>query len=183
MADLLTTVLRGLPAGASLVLEIGDTEKFKSRSMTDAPQTGARVTEQLLDGQQRLTALWRSLHDKYPERTYLIGFAPDEENPQNELPVVIGQARWHRNGTLYPVWTDNPNECWQRHMIPVSLLRPEDIMAEVRAWAKAAIPDDPDKRDALIDRITELRTKIREFNLPYLSLPPPPARKSPSTSL
>jgi hypothetical protein len=171
VADLLTTVLRGLPAGASLVLEVGDTEKFKSRSMTDAPQTGPRVTEQLLDGQQRLTALWRSLHDKYPDRTYLIGFAPDEENPQNKLPVVIGQARWHKNGTLYPVWTDDPNECCQRGMIPVRLLRPEDIMTEVRTWAKAAIPDDADKRDALIDRITELRTKVREFNLPYLSLP------------
>jgi uncharacterized protein with ParB-like and HNH nuclease domain len=71
VADLLTTVLRGLPAGASLILEVGDAEKFKSRALTDAPQTGERVTEQLLDGQQRLTALWRSLHEKFTDRTYL----------------------------------------------------------------------------------------------------------------
>lgn len=171
VADLLTTVLRGLPAGASLILEVGDTEKFKSRAMTDAPHTGERVTEQLLDGQQRLTALWRTLHDKYPDRTYLIGFTPDEDNPIAKLPVVVGQARWHKNGSLYPMWVDNPEDCWRREMIPVRLLRPTDIMQEVRAWAKAALPDDSEKRDDLIDRITDLRTKVREFNLPYLSLP------------
>ena len=171
VADLLTTVLRGLPAGASLILEVGDTEKFKGRAMTDAPTTGERVTEQLLDGQQRLTALWRSLYDKFPDRTYLIGFSTDMGNPLIKLPEVVGQARWTKNGSLYPVWVDKPQECWQRELIPVCLLRPTDIMQEVRAWAKTAVPDDADQRDALIDRITDLRTKVREFNLPYLSLP------------
>jgi len=64
VSGLLTTVLRGLPSGATLILEVGDEEKFKSRTMVDAPESGEKVTEQLLDGQQRLTALWRSLHDK-----------------------------------------------------------------------------------------------------------------------
>ena len=171
VGDLLTTVLRGLPAGASLILEVGETEKFKSRTMVDAPETGARVTEQLLDGQQRLTALWRSLHAMYPDRTYLIGFTPDEDNPKTKLPVVVGQARWHKNKSLYPMWVDNPRECWQREMIPFRLLRPTDIMQEVRSWTRTAVPDDADQRDSLIDRITELRTMVREFNLPYLSLP------------
>ena len=39
--------------------------------MVDAPDSGEKVNEQLLDGQQRLTALWRSLRDKYEDRTYL----------------------------------------------------------------------------------------------------------------
>lgn len=171
VGDLLTTVLRGLPAGASLILEVGEAEKFKSRTMHDAPETGERVTEQLLDGQQRLTALWRSLHDKYPDRTYLINFAADEENPNNKLPFVYGQARWHKDGSLYPIWVDNPTDCWQREMIPVRLLRPEDIMQEVRAWAKAAVPDDADQRDILIDKIISLRDQVKAFNLPYLALP------------
>lgn len=171
VGDLLTTVLRGLPAGASLILEVGETEKFRSRTMHDAPETGERVTEQLLDGQQRLTALWRSLHDKYPDRTYLIGFAADDENPDNKLPYVYGQARWHKNGVLYPIWVDNPRECWQREMIPVRLLRPADIMQEVRAWAKAAIPEDAEQRDTLIDKIINLRDQVKAFNLPYLALP------------
>jgi hypothetical protein len=175
VADLLTTVLRGLPAGASLILEVGDAEKFKSRSMTDAPTTGERVTEQLLDGQQRLTALWRSLHNKYPDRTYLISFTPDDENPQIKLPVVIGQSRWHRNGSLYPMWVDDPKECWDREMIPVSLLRPGDINTEIAAWIEKAIQGVAGDRltsyMALFNRINDLRTTLREFNLPYLSLP------------
>jgi hypothetical protein len=65
-AGLLTTVLRELPSGATLILQVGNEEKFISRTMADAPETEERVTEQLLDGQQRLTALWRSLEGKCP---------------------------------------------------------------------------------------------------------------------
>lgn len=45
--------------------------------MVDAPETGEKMTEQLLDGQQRLTALWRSLNGFYRDRTYLVGFEDD----------------------------------------------------------------------------------------------------------
>jgi hypothetical protein len=171
VGDLLTTVLDGLPAGACLILQVGDAEKFHSRTMIDAPQTGERIIEQLLDGQQRLTALWRSLHDKYPDRTYLVAFSSDEDNPIIKIPSVEGQARWQKNGTVYPVWVDNPHECWKRERIPVRLLLPIDIMKEVRAWVKRAIPDDAEKRDALIDRIIALRDQVKAFNLPYLALP------------
>lgn len=169
VGDLLTTVLHGLPAGASLILEVGEMEKFKSRAMVDAPRTGDRITEQLLDGQQRLTALWRSLHDRYADRTYLICLTADD--PDIQIPYVYGQARWRKNGNVYPIWVDNPQDCWERGMIPVRLLRPADIMQEVRAWAKGAVPDDVDKRDVLIDRIIALRDQVKAFNLPYLALP------------
>jgi uncharacterized protein with ParB-like and HNH nuclease domain len=57
VTDLLETVLRGLPAGATLILEIGESEPFISRQMVGAPGPFERCTEHLLDGQQRLTAL------------------------------------------------------------------------------------------------------------------------------
>jgi hypothetical protein len=50
VSGLLTTVLRGLPSGAALILEVGDEEKFKSRTMVDAPESGENVAEQILDG-------------------------------------------------------------------------------------------------------------------------------------
>ena len=175
VSGLLTTVLRGLPSGASLILEVGDEEKFKSRTMTDAPETGGKVTEQLLDGQQRLTALWRSLHDKYPDRTYLIGFEDDPHNGGRQQPYVYGQARWEKNGTRYPVWTDSARYCWERRLIPIRLLRPDDIKDEIDQWIEAAIPEDVSDKFAVYKQlnslISDLRTKIREFNLPYLSLP------------
>jgi hypothetical protein len=171
VSGLLTTVLRGLPAGAMLILEVGEEEKFKSRTMVDAPESGERVTEQLLDGQQRLTALWRSIHDKYPDRTYLVSFEDDQTDGSTKLPVVYSQARWEKNGNRYPMWVDDPQECWNRGYIPISLLRPEDILPEIRQWITAAVGNDQDKRDNLFDQIIELRDKVKVFNLPYLALP------------
>ncbi|MFB3880975.1 MAG: DUF262 domain-containing protein [Armatimonadota bacterium] len=174
VAGLLTTVLRGLPAGATLILEVGDEEKFVSRTMVDAPKAGGKVTEQLLDGQQRVTALWRSLRDCYEDRTYLIGFEESPDEPGSVLPYVYGQARWPKNGQRYPVWVDAPRECWKRGFLPVSLLRPEDIAGEIRGWIRAAIGEETsksDERDALFDRILALRDRVKNFNLPYLALP------------
>ena len=175
VSGLLTTVLRGLPSGAALILQVGDGEKFSSRTMIDAPDSGGKVNEQLLDGQQRLTALWRSLHDKYEDRTYLIGF---EENPGNgpaKLPYVFGQARWSKNDKRYPLWTDDPAECWQRGYIPIALLRPADIKEEIDQWVEQAIPTDvEDKFSAykeISSLVSDLRINVREFNLPYLDLP------------
>ncbi len=174
VSGLLTTVLRGLPSGATLILDVGEAGKFKSRTMVDAPEAGEKVTEQLLDGQQRLTALWRSLHDKYPDRTYLIGFEEDPSDGDAKLPFVFGQARWSKNGNRYPMWVDDPRECWKREFIPICLLRPEDIRDEIDAWIEKAIPDDvPDRFKAYKDIsqvISDLRTRVREFNLPYLAL-------------
>ncbi|MHB1757870.1 MAG: GmrSD restriction endonuclease domain-containing protein [Leptospirillum sp.] len=170
VSGLLTTVLRGLPSGATLILAVGNEEKFKSRTMVDAPESGEKVTEQLLDGQQRLTALWRSLHDKYQDRTYLIGFENDPSNEDTKLPYVYGQARWIKNGNSYPMWINSPKECWSRGFIPIRLLRPEDIMSEIRQWVKEAMPEHYEKQDELFDEIIVLRDRVKAFNLPYLSL-------------
>ena len=176
VSGLLTTVLRGLPSGAALILEVGDKEKFKSRTMTDAPESGERVTEQLLDGQQRLTALWRSLHDKYNDRTYLICFEDDPSVGESQKqPVVEGQARWVKNGYRFPIWVDSARECWSRGKIPLRLLAPGANDTDVDGWVTAALPED--QKDSLQsfnrvkNTINDLRTKVREFNLPYLALP------------
>ena len=171
VSGLLTTVLRGLPSGATLILEVGDEEKFKSRTMVDAPESGEKVTEQLLDGQQRLTALWRSLHGKYPDRSYLIGFEDDPGDGSTKLPYVYGQARWSKNGSRYPMWVDDPKECWNRGFIPIPLLRPDDILPEIRQWIATSVGNDHDKKDKLFDEIIALRDKVKAFNLPYLALP------------
>lgn len=145
--------------------------------MTDAPESsGERVTEQLLDGQQRLTALWRSLHDKYSDRTYLICFEDDpSDSGEEKQPVVEGQARWIKNGSRFPIWVDTPQECWGRGRIPLRLLAPGANDTDIDSWVAAALPDD--QKDSLQsfnkikNTINNLRTKVREFNLPYLALP------------
>lgn len=72
-----------------------------SRQVVGAPDPTERPTEHLLDGQQRLTALWRAFHDNYDNRTYLVSIEADEEHGARRTrstvasaPRVHSQARW-----------------------------------------------------------------------------------------
>jgi len=170
VSDLLRTVLRGLPAGALLTLEVGDKIPFISRSMVGAPAHGERISELLLDGQQRLTALWRSLTDDYSDRTYFVQ-VPDGELVLDDVEVVP-QPRWLKNGQKFPVWADSQNECWERRLVPVRLLNPhESVEPQISAWAEQAGNREPQvviRIDRLIQR---LRQRFIQFNLPFLALP------------
>lgn len=171
IAQLFNTILQGLPIGAVLVLEVGNEEPFVSRTLAGAPPTGERVTEQLLDGQQRLTALWRGLHNNYEDRTYFLFMKPDEETG---MPYYVDSiARWRREGDPgpRPFWANQPEEQWKRRMIPLDLFRPDEEAARrFQAWRREAIPD-PDERERISDLVAEIRQKFATFNLPYLSLP------------
>lgn len=168
VSSLLEAVLRGLPAGATLILEIGNEEPFVSRFLETAPVGRERVTEHLLDGQQRLTALWRALHDNYDARTYLVKVSGTEvEVP---APEVLSQARWWRKGVRYPVWCDDPRQLWARGFVPVRLLNPSES-GEIRSWSDAAADGDlAVSRDIETD-LTALRERVKSYNVPFLSLP------------
>ena len=77
VTQIFNTILQNLPVGAVLVLEIGNEEPFISRPLKGAPDVGEHATEHLLDGQQRLTALWRGLHNNYDDRTYFLILKPN----------------------------------------------------------------------------------------------------------
>ncbi|MND29035.1 hypothetical protein D3C80_195340 [compost metagenome] len=171
VTQMFNTILRRLPLGALLILEIGNEEPFFSRPIVGAPENGERVTEHLLDGQQRLTALWRGLHNNYEDRTYLLYVRDDEDSG---LPYYVDSiGRWKQAGdqAFRPFWANDPKELWKRRVIPLDLCAPGDAANDrYRLWARDAIPD-PDERE----RIGEVRSQVREtfstFNLPFLSLP------------
>ncbi len=171
IAQTFNTILRGLPLGAVLVLEIGNDQPFVWRPIVGAPTEGERVTEHLLDGQQRMTALWRGLHNNYEDRTYFVFLEPDEETGQPYYIDSIG--RWKKDGdTSYrPFWANDPKKLWERKMIPLDLCLFGDAANDrYKAWIREVIEDADERED-----VTETRSKIRQmfatFNLPYLSLP------------
>ena len=170
ITGLLNNVLQELPAGAVLILEIGDKEPFHSRPVFGAPETGERVTEHLLDGQQRLTALWRSLHDDYPDRSYFVALEEDEESG---VPIYTDSyGRWEKNGKRYPLWLDEPTTLWENRMIPVPLLRPDSkAELELEKWAEVASEGNRDVEREIIRSANRLRQKFAAFNIPFLSLP------------
>ncbi len=170
IADLLRSVLHGLPVGAALTLEVGDLPQFTSRAMEGAPDTGERVGEQLLDGQQRLTALWRSINDNYRDHTYFVqlpegDFAIDETE-------IIPVHRSHREGKRYPLWADNPLKCWMKRLVPVRLLCPGHRgEGQAETWIMTAADGDIERERTIRKNLHKLRERVAEFNLPFLELP------------
>lgn len=171
VTQMFNTILRRLPLGAVLILEVGNEEPFISRPIVGAPTDGERITEHLLDGQQRLTALWRGLHNNYEDRTYFLYLSEDEESGMPYYVDSIG--RWKKSGDKdrRPFWANNPEQLWSRRMIPLDLCAPGDVANDrYKLWAREAIKD-ADERET----VGEIRAKVREtfatFNMPYLSLP------------
>lgn len=179
IAKLLTAVLRDLPSGSVLVLEVGDKEKFPSRVLADAPTTGERISEQLLDGQQRLTALWKAFNDLYPDWAYLVRFEEDMDDLDSILPAVHSEKmRVNAKGIKLPLWVGKPDECLNNGYIPIRLLRPGDIAKELNEWIESALPaslTETERYEAykfLRDNVFDVyRTRVREYNLPFLALP------------
>lgn len=192
IASLLDTVVQNLPLGVTLLLNV-DKEQFISRYLVTAPQTGTRVTEHLLDGQQRLTALWRALHNNYENETFFI-YLSDYDNSVNEGDdvyddyTVFYQGRWiDKKERLRPLWVDNANETLSRGFIPMNLFKPGDIAEEYENWVQQAmLPQKPDNseedyeelliawmnsKQKLLNIIRDVRETISHFNLPFLALP------------
>lgn len=188
ICSLIQTVIRNLPLGITLILEVGDEEKFVSRYLATAPELDGRIHEHLLDGQQRLTALWRVFHNNYEWETYFVYVKEfDKYDLDDDLEDMTAYWRgryYKKNGDRYPIWCDNPAQSLHRGMIPVNLLRPEDTQREIDEWLEEATnplePQDGSKEDLrkffdfqkkVSDKIKDLRSIVANYNLPYLSLP------------
>ena len=188
ICSLIETVIHNLPLGITLVLEVGEKEKFISRFLITAPDTGGPTYEHLLDGQQRLTALWRAFHNNYDWETYFIYINKfdnyDKDEDREDMSVFFRGRYEHKNGEKYPLWCDDPAQCLKRGFIPSHLLKPEEMQIEIDDWIERATaslePDDGGKDElkkfydfqkSVSDKIKDLRSIIANYNLPYLSLP------------
>lgn len=191
IASFLNTVINNLPVGVTLALEVAGEEKFASRYLVTAePEKPGTVTQHLLDGQQRLTAFWRAIHNNYEQETYF-AYVPqlaESSDASSDVLEVRFVRRWNnKNGHQMPKWADEPAQCLKRGYIPISLLRPGDMAVEIDGWIDAATSplqpsaQDPDvgskyvayyeKKSQIKAEITTLRERVTHFNLPYLSLP------------
>ena len=191
ITSFLNTIINNLPVGVTLALKVGDEEKFISRYIVSAdPATPCTVTQHLLDGQQRLTAIWRGMHNNYDYEDYFI-YLPkfdEREYMQSDEMQVYCQNRWtNKKGSRRPVWADYPAKCLERGLFPLHLLCPGDKSAVVDEWISEATQHfkpskiDPEAfeklesytalKDKLKQEINTLRERVAHFNLPYLSLP------------
>ncbi|WP_078614285.1 DUF262 domain-containing protein [Streptomyces griseus] len=165
---LLESVLNELPIGSMFVLDVEGNPPFHPRPISTAPP-GDRVNELLLDGQQRITALWKSLQGGYAEREF---FVSTEEQTDYEGIAVNAVKVSVRNGRRYPLWVDDPIKLLERGLVPVRLLLPgEEASNAALSWIKAACIDDQDRVLQLLMEVNEWRRRFSSFNIPFLSLP------------
>lgn len=185
------TIINNLPVGVTLALEVAGDEKFESRYIATAnPAAPGPVNQHLLDGQQRLTAFWRVVHNNYEAETYFVHLPQFDSKLVSKADTDVEihcEPRWlNKNGLRMPRWAEEPTKCLERGLVPVSLLRPEDIK-DVDEWINEAtrplkpLPTDPkayekleafnDTKERIKREITTLRERVKFFNLPFLSLP------------
>lgn len=186
------TMIKNLPVGVSLIYERGDDEKFISRYIsTSEPENPQRLTEYLLDGQQRLTAFWRVMHNNYELEKYFLYF-PEYDNSDDGIEfserTVYCRTRWMKNDRKYPIWADIPKECLKKGLIPLELFNPEFGEIKANEWIEDATintkPTDRtdteiieklemynENKSSLRTKTTQIRESLKHFNLPYLALP------------
>ncbi|OAN57234.1 DUF262 domain-containing protein [Sphingomonas sp. TDK1] len=181
VAGLLENILREppLPIGALLTLEVGDEELFHSRPIVGAPEPQSKPSLHLLDGQQRMTALWRSLNGDYPAHDVFVSLAsaqPDdgetevEVQPGVDAPVVRLIGRWDRRGVREPAWANDPVATLELGLIPLPILCPGSAgEATMKAW-EAAVEHSPLFTREVGRRVDRLRQRVAKYDIPFLSL-------------
>jgi hypothetical protein len=172
VAGLVDSVLAELPVGSALVLEVGVEEPFVTRRLAGAPEPRERCSEQLLDGQQRLTALWKSTHDLYEDSIFLVRLKePTADEEGTTPPRTVRITRWtHRDGRRFPLWVDQPAEVLGRGFVPASLLQPSDVAGRRLEWCRAALGNDFEKILEIEGKIRTLHERVKRFNIPLLRL-------------
>ena len=136
VTQLYNTILQDLPCGALLTLQIGDEEPFISRPVVGAPTEGERVTEHLLDGQQRITAIWRGLSNDFPDRTFssTLGKRKRQGCRTMLIPSLGICAVETINECLYGPTIQSGQ--WERRAIPLNLFAPgNEAQQAYNAWS------------------------------------------------
>ena len=168
--ELLQSVIDGLPVGAILLLEVSGEPEFAYRVIEGAPEEGEPVREMILDGQQRLTALWRALNDDYPSDRYFLRISTDGSVDHEDLPIVERIRLYTRGGKTYPMWVSSPEQVYARGLIPISLLNP-DREKEADEWVdRVTEGENREVYRALNRQVVKYRDLVKNFEIPYIRL-------------
>ena len=175
--DQINAVLRNIisdsspPIGAFLTLEVGDKQLFSYKSISTArSRSKGRVLENLLDGQQRMTAIWRSLNDNYEGFTFFV-FLSNLEFLEDFPAVETHKYKKSKEGYQIPNWMQCPAECLSKMLIPVKILIPTiDGERFKEKWISQACTDDKVARK-ISNLIDTLRVRVRRYNIPVMTLP------------
>ena len=175
-----------LPVGALLTLEVGAVELFHSRPIVGAPQPQSKPSMHLLDGQQRMTALWRSLTGDYRRDGIEVFISlkatePDEETETEtgdsvDAPRVEAVKRWERKGVLQPEWANDPVSMLKEGYLPAAILCPGSMGEQALNTWEEAVEQSGLLTKQLTKRTEALRQRVAKYDIPFLCLGPETGR-------
>ncbi|MDN2584340.1 DUF262 domain-containing protein [Aquibium sp. ELW1220] len=172
VVSVIDSIVRGLPIGALLVLEVENEEPFISRNIDIKNTRNQKCTELLLDGQQRITAIWKSLNDYYEDSVYFLRLDDQSERSENEYSSrVVSVTRWKsENGRWHPRWIEDPASIYSRNLVPLYLFRPSSDADQRQQWCDKAVSNDHLASRKLENSIRDVKERINHFNIPMLVL-------------
>lgn len=162
----LWAILAERPLGVFLVLDVDpNNQPFKTRPLAGSPDNGEPCRQHLLDGQQRLTALWRSFNDNHETHTFYVTFEESADGfTETDIKAVLKKGR-DKEKIGNPI--DEFNERW----LPVKILTPGEKGAKQSFdWCKAVSDTDADIWQAISVFVQKLRERMTGTIIPYLPL-------------
>lgn len=158
VGNFLEAILRDRPLGIFLILDVNPADPpFETKPIARVENDRDKCREHLLDGQQRLVALWRSFSNEHEDgRVFYVGI---DDN------TVVGVKGSSRNK-----WIGIPKEEFQEGYIPVAILQPGEAgLKKSYQWKKQVATDTSNER--LDVRVEGLREKFSQTEIPFLSMP------------
>ncbi len=180
--DLILALLAGRPVGTMLLIDRYDQhsqQRFSPRAPADTGVDPNRAVELILDGQQRLTSIWRAVElgpaaasNGASEGAFLK--VRDIHSRQLEPESVVWPSSKQAGQLL-----DDPRQALEKHWIPLRIFHPhgadssdEPARDRVRRWCTRAVPGDSELCFDLRDRISrQLRQRLLERNIWFARLP------------
>ena len=157
--SLLGTVLSGWPVG-SLLLVDGTHDFYDPRPIEKAPPVASEIAHVILDGQQRLTALYQALYGR-GDLVYALrvaeGLMYDDIDTLDDSIRSIKSDTWSR-------FYSTPAAQWEAELLPISALR---TAADFYEWRDAAITvEDHGGRERLTAIYRNFLSGLHQYKVP-----------------
>lgn len=164
----LEAILFGHPLGVMLLLGAdGEVQPFKTTKIRGAPSPTVACQFHLLDGQQRLTALLKSVKDSHEDgMSYYIKFTTDKN----------GKYKFHsiEHHSQKRPWREDKTKVFDRNLLPFTLLDVRDGDALSAEWQLEIGEQKGWTREEVVKLsqfISKLKETFNSTNIPYLLIP------------
>jgi len=165
VSKFIAAVLQKRPLGVFLVLRVDPNKQpFKTQSIAGADNNGEICREHLLDGQQRLMALWRAFEGQYEGYAFYAKFEEEKDTYAfDEVIHVITTGKVNRR------WIGKPEYEFEKQYIPIPVLKPGGFRLAAD-WTEKAAPD-AESRGRLSTFVGKLHSIIEGTQMPFLPMP------------